>query len=220
MKLFYRFAKAIALKIDQILGTRIKESGGRLYRYLLVIWSPIRRILDPLGIRLSYKLGIRMQKNLRLHLGCGSKHFDGCVNVDLWITDATDIICDINHLPWPDNSVYIIESYHVIEHISHTKIKQTLAEWYRVLNPDGVLILECPHFDEAVKEYLTGNEDRLINIFGRQRSYGDAHLYGYNPLRLISILEEIGFKGCVEASPQGSQSLEEPSFRVECKKAS
>ncbi|MFQ5787212.1 MAG: methyltransferase domain-containing protein, partial [Thermodesulfobacteriota bacterium] len=174
----------------------------------------------PKGISLRYKLGIGMQKDVRLHLGCGSKHFDGYVNVDIWITDATDIICDIAHLPWPDNSVYIIESYHVIEHISHTRIMQTLAEWHRVLKPDGVLILECPHFDEAVKEYLTGNEDRLINIFGRQRSYGDAHLYGYNHSRLISILEEIGFKGCVKASPQSSQSLDEPSLRVECKKAS
>ncbi len=158
----------MALKIDQILGTGIKECGGRLYRHLLVIWSPVRRILDPMGIKLRYMLGIGMQKDLCLHLGCGSKHFDGYVNVGLWITDATDIICDITHLPWPDNSVYVIENYHVFEHISHTKTRQTLAEWYRVLEPNGVLILECPHF--------------------------------------------------VEASPQSSQSLDEPSFRVECKK--
>ncbi len=218
MKLFYRFSKETALKIDLILGTGIKEWGGKLYRYLLARWSLVRRVLDPIGIRLRYMLGIGIRKDLRLHLGCGSKHFDDYINVGLWITDATDIICDITRLPWPDNTISVIENYHVFEHISHTKARQTLAEWYRVLVPDGVLILECPHFDEAVKEYLAGNEDRLINIFGRQRSYGDAHLYGYNPSRLINLLEEAGFTDCVEASPKSSQSLDEPSFRIECKK--
>ena len=94
--------------------------------------------------------------------------------------------------------------------------KDTISEWFRVLKPGGQLIIECPHFDLAVQEYLAGNENRLINIFGRQRSYGDAHLYGYNPERLIHILEEIGFRDCIVAIPHSSQSLDEPSFRVEC----
>jgi predicted SAM-dependent methyltransferase len=107
----------------------------------------------------------------------------------------------------------------MIEHISHTKAIKTLTDWHRVLSPGGKLILECPNFDVAVQEYLGGNEDRLLNIFGRQRFYGDAHLYGYNPQRLIRILKEIGFEGIVESHPQSSQALDEPSFRVECKKS-
>mgnify|MGYP001240822164 CR=1 FL=1 len=125
MKLFYRFSKGMVLKIDQIYGTRIEESVAPIYRYILGIWSQIRRILDPLRIRLRYKLRIGTQKDVRLHLGCGFRHFDGYVNVDLWITEATDVICDISSLPWPDNSVSIIESYHVIEHILHEKAKLT-----------------------------------------------------------------------------------------------
>ena len=165
-----------------------------------------------------YKLGNSNEKTVCLHLGCGNKRFDGYVNVDLWITEATDIICDIKKLPWPDNTASIIESYHVIEHISHRKIKSALADWYRVLKPGGKFIVECPHFDEAINEYLAGNENRLINIFGWQRAEGDIHLYGYNPVRLGRLLEEIGFKDCVETIPQSSQSVEEPSFRIECRK--
>lgn len=218
MIFFTRLAKDLALKFDRVFGTSSKEKGGQIYRYVLKIWSPVRRILDPTVIRFWYKLGIKTRKDLRLHLGCGWKHFDGYINVDLRITDATDVICNISSLPWPDNSVAVIENYHAIEHISHKKVRQTLTEWHRVLKIGGRLILECPHFDEAVKEYLAGNEDRLINIFGWQRCYGDAHLYGYNPSRLIRILEEIGFKDFIEAPPQSSQSLDEPSFRIECKK--
>jgi SAM-dependent methyltransferase len=179
----------------------------------------VRRILDPLIIRFRYKLRQTTGEDLRLHLGCGGKHLDGFINVDLWITDATDVVSDITSLPWPDNTASTIESYHVVEHISHKKIGDTLKDWHRVLKPGGKLILECPHFDEAIREYLSGNERRLLNIFGQQRFFGDAHLYGFNPKRLTRMLEEIGFKEIQETSPQSSQTLNEPSFRIEGKKA-
>jgi SAM-dependent methyltransferase len=165
---------------------------------------------------IGYKTGYLKEYDLKLHLGCGSKKKAGYVNVDLWITDATDIICNVSKLPWPDNSVNIIENYHIIEHISHTKIIHTLREWKRVLKPGGKLVIECPNFDVAVQEYLTGNEKRLINIFGWQRRYGDTHLYGYNPPRLIRLLEDMGFENCVEADPESSQTQDEPCLRVEC----
>ena len=218
MRSLGRFSRHLVLKFDQTLGTNIKESGGKVYRYLLRRWSVVRRILDPLLIRFRYKTRITTDKELRLHLGCGGKHFDGYVNVDLWITDATDVISDITSLPWPDNAANVIESYHVIEHISHKKIKGTLTDWHRVLKPGGKLVLECPHFDEAIREYLSGDETRLLNIFGRQRFLGDTHLYGFNPKRLTRLLEEIGFKEFRETPPQSSQTLDEPCFRIECKK--
>lgn len=214
----YTVARKILLWIDQKLGTKLKPTIGHFYRRFLRVWSLVRRVVDPLVIKTEYKMGLKRPKNLRLHLGCGSKHFDGYVNVDLWISEATDVICDITRLPWPDNSAVAVESYHVVEHISHQKISQTLKEWYRVLQPDGTLIVECPHFDEAIKEYLEGNEERLLNIFGRQRFSGDTHLYGYNPKRLIRYLQEAGFSDFIEGNPQSSQTLDEPSFRIECKK--
>ena len=218
MKFHYRIAIVVAKSIDQLLGTSIKEKGGWFYRYLLKKLSPLRRITDPFLIKLQYKLGIKNQRRLKIHLGCGWKHFPGYINTDLWITDATDVICDITRLPWPDNSASVIESYHAIEHISHTKISSVLTEWHRVLIPGGKLILECPHFDTAVQEYLGGNEERLLNIFGRQRFNGDAHLYGYNPQRLARLLTQIGFENIHEEAPQSSQILDEPSFRIEGKK--
>ena len=219
MRSLSRFSRQLALRFDQTLGTNIKERGGKVYRYLLRKWSLVRRILDPMSIRLRHKLRQTEEEDLRLHLGCGGKHFDGYVNVDIWITDATDVISDITSLPWPDNAANIIESYHVIEHISHKKVKDTLVDWHRVLKPGGKLVLECPHFDEAIREYLSGDETRLLNIFGRQRSEGDTHLYGFNPERLMRLLEEVGFKEIQEAPPQSSQILDEPCFRIECKKA-
>ena len=219
MKVIYRLAKNIATNFDQAFGTSSKQRGGDIYRYLIKKWSFIRRTFDPLKIRFCSKLGLLDYRNLRLHLGCGSKHFEGYINVDLWLTDATDVICDITRLPWPTNSVAIIESYHVLEHISHRKIEQTLREWCRVLKPHGKLILECPDFDKAIMEYQAGSNGRLINIFGQQRFHGDAHLFGYNPSRLVQLLKENGFDSIKQELPQSSQSLKEPSFRIECEKS-
>jgi SAM-dependent methyltransferase len=218
MKLHYRIAAWLANNIDKLFGSSLKEKGGKYYRYCLKKLSPFRRMIDPLLIKLYYQLGIKKEMHLKLHLGCGWKHLQDYINVDFWITDATDIICNITSLPWPNNSASIIESYHVIEHISHTKIISALTEWHRVLMPGGILILECPHFDIAVREYLEGNESRLINIFGRQRFKGDAHLYGYNPLRLAQSLNKVGFTNIHQKEPQSSQNLDEPTFRIECNK--
>jgi predicted SAM-dependent methyltransferase len=218
MKVFFDFLKNTALNFDEHFGTNTKEKGGRVYRFTLRLMSPVRRVIDPIAIYLRYKLGFNKTDPLRLHLGCGWKRFEGYVNVDLWINESTDVICNVTRLPWPDNSADIIENYHVIEHISHVKVRDALTDWHRVLKPGGKLVVECPHFDDAVKEYLSGNEARLINIFGRQRSYGDAHLYGYNPQRLKRLLKEIGFVEIQEYPPNSSQSSDEPSFRIECQK--
>lgn len=217
---FYELAKSLAGKFDRFFGSSIQISAGRFYRYLLIKWSSVRRITDPIAIKLHYKTGLKLPEELRLHLGCGAKHFDKYINVDIRITDATDVICNISRLPWPNNSASVIESYHVLEHIIHRKARETLAEWYRVLIPGGKLIIECPHFDEAVREYLEGNNSRLINIFGMQRYNGDIHFFGYNPARLTHLLEEIGFDDVENTQPQSSQTLNEPAFRLECVKKS
>ncbi|CAN0478189.1 unnamed protein product, partial [Discosporangium mesarthrocarpum] len=38
-----------------------------------------------------------------------------------------------------------------------------LREWARVLKPGGTIVLECPDFDQTVREYIEGNEYRIYN---------------------------------------------------------
>lgn len=210
--------RTLVMRIDKKCGTNFKPVFGNIYRSGMRLISPFWRQLNPLIIKLTYSLRLNEAVKIKLHLGCGHKHFDKYVNMDLWLNEAVDVVGDITKLPWPDGAATVVESYHVIEHLPHPRVPAVLKEWYRVLEPGGLLVLEAPHFDEAVKEYLAGNESRIENIFGHQRFLGDAHMFGYTPQRLIRLLEQAGFKNFRQTPPQSSQTQEEPSFRIECSK--
>lgn len=178
--------------------------------------NTIRRTIEPEIVRLRCKMGIKNKRPLRLHLGCGNQHIEGYINIDFRKTKATDLVCDIVKLPYPDNSVELIETYHVIEHLPRHDLPKTLKEWHRILTPAGKLIIECPDFDADVREYMGGNEKRLGSIFGLQRYPGDSHLFGYNFERLTKLLKDAGFEHIQRREPQDYHAGDEPCLRAEC----
>lgn len=151
---------------------------------------------------------------VRLHLGCGGCRLPGYVNIDCKKTPATDLICDIRQLPYEDNSVDTIESYHVFEHIpvclhanvsteygeKYASLITVLKEWRRVLKDGGNLVIEMPDLDGVIREYLAANEARreelLIGIYGSYRNNDDTdiHRWGANEERLKHILEKAGYR--------------------------
>jgi predicted SAM-dependent methyltransferase len=110
----------------------------------------------------------------------------------------------------------LIESYHLIEHFPRHEFPKILAMWRRLLKSGGVLIIECPDFDECVRKYLNGDESQLDGIFGLQRYVGDTHYFGYSFERLSKLLIEYGFSNVVrkEATDYHKEIL--PSMRIEC----
>jgi len=175
----------------------------------------VRRTVNPIIIRWKYKIRMRHRNPLKLHLGCGNQHLEDYENIDLRKTWATNLVCDIKKLPYPDNSVALIETYHVIEHIPRHDLPNALKEWYRLLIQGGKLIIECPDFDEDVKEYIEGNEKRMDSIFGLQRFPGDTHLFGYNFKTLKQLLETSGFKEIQRKEPKDYHAKNEPCLRIE-----
>ncbi len=181
--------------------------------------NSVRRITDPLYIKVTNSwLGPRKEP-LRLHLGCGERALIGYVNIDRRKTNATDFVCDIRRLPYPTNSIDVIENYHVIEHLPRNEVIGVLKEWNRTLKTGGQLVIECPDLDSSMREYLKGDDKRLGSIFGLQRFEGDAHLFGYNFRRLKKILTEAGFEQVRKKKPQDYHAKSEPCMRVECVKS-
>lgn len=151
---------------------------------------------------------------VRLHLGCGNQRLPGYINIDCRKSECTDVVCDIRALPYADNSVDTIESYHVFEHMPvclHANVTSgygekyaaliiVLKEWYRALKLGGNLVIEMPDLDGITKEYLSADESRkeelLIGIYGsfRNGDNTDIHRWGANEERLRYILEKAGFR--------------------------
>lgn len=213
-----KLVKVVTTSIDNLIKTDLYSRAQKLEEvwYSSKFLNTVRLRVSPSIVRLKYKLGIKVRSPLCLHLGCGENRFKGYINIDWRKTRATDLICDIKKLPYPDNSVALIETYHVIEHLPKHDLPKALKEWYRVLTPGGRLIVECPDFDEAVKEYINGNEKRIDNIFGLQRFPGDTHLFGYNFKRLKKLLGWAGFRDIQKRESQDYHTKDEPCLSVEC----
>jgi SAM-dependent methyltransferase len=144
----------------------------------------------------------------KLNLGCGDKLINGYINVDL-VTERAgvtpDVNCDIRKLTVFDTD-YADEilAVHVIEHFWRWEVEDILAEWVRVLKPNGKLILECPNLISACEEFLKDPEAGSSPHQRGQKTmwvfYGDprwrdplmVHRWGYTPKSLATIMNAAG----------------------------
>lgn len=146
------------------------------------------------------------KKKLKLHIGCGNIYKKGYVNIDAYNTGAADLNVLADKLPFPDNSVELIENYHLLEHLSRLECLRALKEWYRVLKPNGKLIIEVPnlikHMDVFLKsdykerwEIASGgfNHGLIQAIYGLGGKKGQYHKTGFDKQRLKNLLEEHNF---------------------------
>lgn len=96
-----------------------------------------------------------MQSALHVHIGCGYTALDHFVNID--IIPGCDICLDLNTqaLPFADNSVECVFSFHAMEHFENYLF--VLGEIWRVLKHGGRFLLQVP--------YVTLTEYNLVNPF-------------------------------------------------------
>jgi hypothetical protein len=181
---------------------------------------------------------LKVEKPLMLHLGCGMQRHEGFINIDCMKTPATDLVCDIRQLPFENDSVDVIESFHVFEHIPvclHANVSneygekygsliEVLMEWRRVLKNNGQLVIEMPDLDKTFEQYLKADEaekDRLlIPVYGSYRNNDDTdiHRWGANESRLRYILDKAGFRDIIFCEAQDYHVKDCPCLRAEAVK--
>ena len=136
---------------------------------------------------------------MKLHLGCGTRHFPGYINIDQVKADNVDLVCDISKLPHEDNSVDVIYACHVLEYFDWQEAESiVLPEWYRVLKTEGLIRIAVPDFESIVTWYTAnGKLSECIGLlFGRQYYNGKYQyhkcVYDYDTLK--KLLSNVGFK--------------------------
>ncbi len=97
----------------------------------------------------------------RLNIGASQTKLDGFVNVDVapWADVSLDLGSDV--LPFEDDSVDLVFSYHTLEHVPDYLF--ALGEIYRVLKHGAPLLIGLP--------YVTLTEVHLVNPY---------HLHNFN----------------------------------------
>lgn len=120
-----------------------------------------------------------MTDDIRVNIGAGQTYIPGFINVD--IAPYADISIDLNSdpLPFDDNSVSTIFSYHTIEHIDNYIF--SLSEIHRVLKHGGYFLIGVP--------YLTLTEYNLINPYHKQH-FNEYSFDFFEPGKLVGSAAE------------------------------
>lgn len=197
---------------------------ARASRYLLP--RGLRRLAGPIGAEL--KLWLRTWLNVllparlvryrrflrqprkRLHVGSGSKHFAGWINLDM--NRKGDFTLDLREgLPFADGSVERIYTEHTLEHFRREDDGPfLLAECLRVLEPggriritvpDGAVFLDYyagrlePEAAEAIAKTHSRFHGTPMDVVNSAFRWKHQHQYIYDEATLRALLEEIGFVG-------------------------
>ncbi len=142
-------------------------------------------------------------KELYINLGGGNWFYPRWKNIDYYSDPFfADYRIEFNEnqtLPFKDNSVEVIFSSHVLEHLFENAGEALLKECFRVLKPDGLIRVSVPDYDIALDQYLDLDKKPVKKPNG---SYG--HITKYNYEILNNKLKKAGFKQIVRSSYRGS----------------
>lgn len=104
--------------------------------------------------------GVRATRRV-LDLGCGRNKQPGAVGVDHNPTSQADLLCDLDHIPYPfrSDSFDEIHLHHVIEHLED--VVAVVAEIWRIGRHGGRVFIATPHFSSVHSYTDPGHRQRL-----------------------------------------------------------
>jgi predicted SAM-dependent methyltransferase len=159
---------------------------------------------------------------MKLNLGCGGDILPGYINADLFNKSA-DIIFDAKKIPFKENCMDEILSFHLIEHFDFREAFNVLKEWHRVLKFGGKLILETPDFLHSCESFVKANEQERVNLYGHFFAMpwidGQVHKFLYTESQLQWTLSESGFKDIKRVNPTSKYVGSNPKdlyLKMEC----
>lgn len=146
-----------------------------------------------------------------LDVGCGRNKRPGAIGADRNPRSRADVLCDLDHFPYPFRDGCFDELYavHVIEHVSD--VVRTMEEFHRLVRAGGVIHIATPHYTDF-SSFCDPTHRWHLNSFSF-RYFGEDHAgYGYySPVRLrekkvrvrlLALWRYLGFEWLVNAFPR------------------
>jgi len=156
---------------------------------------------------------------MKLNIGCGKKYKPDYCNIDLFDDLIADKKMSVLDLEFDDFSCEKVKLIQVIEHLGLYQAIYALSEIFRVLKPNGKLILETPDLEKAFQTYLNSEyeqkKDVLSWIYGLPHE-GLEHKFCFPPQMLHEILEKIGFENLVQTQFYNAELI--PTLQFKCVK--
>ncbi len=146
---------------------------------------------------------------LKLNIG-GTERKDGWKILSIENHDYVDIIGNISDLSqFSNESIEEIYASHVLEHVPHSEMLETLKGIYRVLRRGGKFFISVPDMDVLCHTFISPFISAEIKfhimkiIFGGQINKYDFHHFGWNHQFINDFLKESGFKNITRVSSLG-----------------
>lgn len=140
---------------------------------------------------------------LKLYVGSGDKRYPGYVGVDAVKRAGADIIAPADKIPLPANCADEVMAIHLVEHAHYWEAPDLFREWFRLLKPGGLLVVELPDLVKCCRnivENITRPDKHphslgIFGIFGdyRLRDPWMCHKAGYTFETLRPVVEAEGF---------------------------
>jgi predicted SAM-dependent methyltransferase len=136
---------------------------------------------------------------LRLNIGAGTEKYSNCISLELAEGLEADVCGDVTKGLQFNNETFVeVLMMHVIEHINRNLHMNVFNEIWRVLKPNGRMIIAFPDAIKAMQGFIDnkyGARWKAYNmiIFGAHRRPGDSHVTAVERNEITDKIASSGF---------------------------
>lgn len=124
----------------------------------------------------------------QLQIGGGQHYLRNFVNLDLF--PPADIIWDCRYgLPFSKEKFKFVFTEHFLEHLDFPiSVKKVLSEIYRILEPNGSLLIGVPDGEKVIRAYSQCNKNFLNKLYRNCYKHRRPPIKVYGELDLVNYL--------------------------------
>lgn len=141
---------------------------------------------------------------VKLHLGCNLKKIHGFTNVDIRPEVNPDLVDDCAKLEKIENeSVDVIYTCHMLEHLKREESKQALNRYWEVLKNGGEIYISVPDIEMICRHYVLYRDLHILErlLYGGQTHVADFHFTGWDFDTLKEDLSNLDFHSIYRYDP-------------------